>query len=243
MKIIYQQQNQVNGNKFMRKPNLKRKGFTLIELLVVIAIIGILMGMVGPKVFDLLTGSKVKKTQSIFRSWVTQLYQYKEHYKYFPPFLLEEDEGVPIVLSEDESHESFVIALKGMKWDPNAMEWQPLEQGSELRDQNRKAREFHSFSEDEFGSEGYLADSWGGRKINVVVDQDGDGIIKLETAAVDKIVSALKEEYDSEIVDAAKEKISVIREKVGIYVLYDETGETESENAFSWDIAKYLEEE
>ena len=57
------------------------KGFTLIELLVVIAIIGILMGMVGPKVFDLLTGSKVKKTQSIFRSWVTQLYQYKEHYK------------------------------------------------------------------------------------------------------------------------------------------------------------------
>ena len=83
----------------------------------------------------------------------------------------------------------------------------------------------------------------GGRKINVVVDQDGDGIIKLETAAVDKIVSALKEEYDSEIVDAAKEKISVIREKVGIYVLYDGTGETESENAFSWDIAKYLEEE
>ena len=77
----------------------------------------------------------------------------------------------------------------------------------------------------------------------MVVDQDGDGIIKLETAAVDKIVSALKEEYDSEIVDAAKEKISVIREKVGIYVLYDETGETESENAFSWDIAKYLEEE
>ena len=45
---------------------------------------------------------------------------------------MEEDEGVPIVLSEDESHESFVIALKGMKWDPNAMEWQPLEQGSDL---------------------------------------------------------------------------------------------------------------
>ena len=71
----------------MKKKHSKLRGFTLIELLVVIAVIGILMGMVGPRVFDLLTSSKVKKSQSIFRSWVTQLYQYKEYYKYFPPFL------------------------------------------------------------------------------------------------------------------------------------------------------------
>ena len=227
----------------MRKKQSKLRGFTLIELLVVIAVIGILMGMVGPKVFDLLTSSKVKKSQSIFRSWVTQLYQYKEFYKYFPPFLLEEDEGVPMLLSEEENHESFIVALKGMKWDPDLSEWQPVEQGSELRGQNRKGREFHSFSEDEFGPNGYLADSWGGTKIRVVVDQDGDGIIKLESAAVDKIIAALKQEYDSDVVDKAKEKLSVIREKVGIYILYDLTGETESENVFSWDVGKYLEEE
>ena len=228
---------------FMRNKQSKLRGFTLIELLVVIAVIGILMGMVGPKVFDLLTSSKVKKSQSIFRSWVTQLYQYKEFYKYFPPFLLEEDEGVPMLLSEEENHESFIVALKGMKWDPDLSEWQPVEQGSELRGQNRKGREFHSFSEDEFGPNGYLADSWGGTKIRVVVDQDGDGIIKLESAAVDKIIAALKQEYDSDVVDKAKEKLSVIREKVGIYILYDLTGETESENVFSWDVGKYLEEE
>jgi prepilin-type N-terminal cleavage/methylation domain-containing protein len=229
--------------RFMRKKQSKLRGFTLIELLVVIAIIGILMGMLGPKVFDLLTSSKVKKSQSIFRSWVTQLYQYKEFYKYFPPFLLEEDEGVAMLLSEKENHESFIVALKGMRWDPDLSEWQPLEQGSEIRGQNRKGREFHSFSEDEFGADGYLADSWGGTKIRVLVDQDGDGIIKLNSATVDEIISALKQEYDPEIVDNAKEKLSVIREKVGIYVLYDETGETESENVFSWDVAKYLEEE
>lgn len=228
---------------FMKNKQSKLRGFTLIELLVVIAVIGILMGMVGPKVFDLLTSSKVKKSQSIFRSWVTQLYQYKEFYKYFPPFLLEEDEGVPMLLSEEENHESFIVALKGMKWDPDLSEWQPVEQGSELRGQNRKGREFHSFSEDEFGPNGYLADSWGGTKIRVVVDQDGDGIIKLESAAVDKIIAALKQEYDSDVVDKAKEKLSVIREKVGIYILYDLTGETESENVFSWDVGKYLEEE
>ena len=227
----------------MNKKIHKPKGFTLIELLVVIAVIGILMGMVGPRVFDLLTSSKVKKSQSIFRSWVTQLYQYKEHYKYFPHFLLEEDEGKPVLLSETDNHDSFIVALKGMQWDPSAQEWISLEQGSELRKQNRKGREFHSFSEDEFGVEGYLADSWGGTKIRVLVDQDGDGLIKLDSSAVDEIVDALKQEYDEEVVDEAKEKISVIREKVGIYVLYDDTGETESENVFSWDILKYLGED
>ncbi len=201
------------------------------------------MGMVGPKVFDLLTSSKVKKSQSIFRSWVTQLYQYKEFYKYFPPFLLEEDEGVPMLLSDSENHESFIIALKGMRWDPDLTEWQPIDQGSELRDQNRKGREFHSFSEDEFGPDGYLADSWAGTQIRVVVDQDGDGLIKLGSSAVDEIISALKQDYNSEVVDNAKDKLSVIREKVGIYVLVDETGETESENVFSWDVGKYLEED
>ena len=228
----------------MKTKHSKLRGFTLIELLVVIAVIGILMGMVGPRVFDLLTSSKVKKSQSIFRSWVTQLYQYKEYYKYFPPFLLEEDEGKPIVLSENEEfHDSFIIALKGMQWNPNGQEWLALDQGSDLRKQNRKGREFHSFSEDEFGVDGYLADSWGGTKIRVVVDQDGDGLIKLDSSAVDEIVTALKQEYDEDLVEDAKDKISVIREKVGIYVLYDDSGETESENVFSWDILKYLGEE
>ena len=227
----------------MNNKKSKTNGFTLIELLVVIAVIGILMGMVGPKVFDLLTSSKVKKSQSIFRSWVTQIHQYKEFYKYFPPFLLQDEEGVPVILSEDENHEKFIIALKGMNWLPDTSEWQPVEQGSELRNENRKGREFHSFSEDEFGQDGYIADSWGGTKIRILVDQDGDGIIKLDSAALDEIISALKQEHDSETVDNAKEKISVIREKVAIYVLFDESGETESENVFSWDISKYLEEE
>ena len=76
-----------------------------------------------------------------------------------------------------------------------------------------------------------------------MVDQDGDGLIKLDSSAVDEIVTALKQEYDEDLVEDAKDKISVIREKVGIYVLYDDSGETESENVFSWDILKYLGEE
>ena len=75
----------------------KNSGFTLIELLVVISIIGILMGIVGPKVFDLLSSSKATKTQAVFRSWVTQLYQYQQFYKYFLIFLDDKQEGSPMI--------------------------------------------------------------------------------------------------------------------------------------------------
>ena len=218
--------------------NKNKQGFTLIELLVVIAILGVLMGLIGPKVFDVLSGSKATKTQAVFRAWVTQLYQYKEHYKYFPPFLLQEDEGEPIVLSDDEAHSSFIAALKGMQWDVGSQSWSKLD--DTLLKQNRKSRQFHSFTEDEFGEDGYLADAWGGRNIQVVVDQDGDGLIELSSEVVTQISEALKSEYDAEVVEAATEKFKVIRDKVGIFVLEDKTGETDSETVFSWDIKKFL---
>ena len=215
-----------------------KRGFTLIELLVVIAILGVLMGLLGPKVFDLLSGSKGTKTQAIFRSWVTQIYQYKEHYKYYPPFLLEGEEGEPMLLSNEENHDFFLAALKGRKWDVSAQAWSSLD--GDLVDQNRKAREFHSFSEDEFGDDGYLADAWGGKHIRVLVDHDGDGLIELSSQAVDEIKEALTSDYESDEIEEASEKFKVIRDKVGIYVLEDPSGDSDSGNVFSWDIKKYF---
>ena len=218
--------------------NKNTKGFTLIELLVVIAILGVLMGLIGPKVFDLLSGSKGTKTQAIFKSWVTQLYQYKEYYKYFPPFLLENEEGDPLMLTDDESHAAFIAALKGMHWDVGSQSWSKLD--DDMLRENKKSRQFHSFTEDEFGEDGYLADAWGGRNIQIVVDQNGDGLIELSSEVVNEIKEALKSDYDSEIVEEAAEKFKVIRDKVGIFVLEDKSGEFDSENVFSWDIQKFL---
>ena len=209
-------------------------------MLVVIAILGVLMGLIGPKVFDLLSGSKGTKTQAIFKSWVTQLYQYKEYYKYFPPFLLENEEGDPLLLTDDESHAAFIAALKGMQWDVGSQSWSKLD--DDMLRENKKSRQFHSFTEDEFGEDGYLADAWGGRNIQIVVDQDGDGLIELSSEVVNEIKEALKSDYDSEIVEEAAEKFKVIRDKVGIFVLEDKTGEYDSENVFSWDIQKFLSE-
>ena len=85
-----------------------------------------------------------------------------------------------------------------------------------------------------------MADDWGGRDIHIVVDQDGDGLIELSSEAVNLIKDALKSEFDSEEVEDASEKFKVIRDKVGIFVLEDPTGETDSENVFSWDIRKFI---
>ena len=197
------------------------------------------MGIIGPKVFDLLGGSKATKTQAVFKSWITQLYQYNEHYKYFPPFLLENEEGEAVILSEDDSyHDKFIAALKGRKWNTNSLTWEKLT--GDLLEQNRKSREFHSFGEDEFGEDGFLADAWGGRDIHIVVDRNGDGIIELASATADQVIQALKRENDPELVDQAEEKIKVIRDKVGIFVLNDESGDTDTQNVFSWNIKKYL---
>ena len=82
---------------------------------------------------------------------------------------------------------------------------------------------------------------WGGNpKIRILVDQDGDGLIKLEDKDLDDIISALKVDYDSDVVDAAKDKLRVIRDKVGIFVLFDDTGDWDTQSAFSWDVDKFL---
>ena len=217
----------------------KNSGFTLIELLVVISIIGILMGIVGPKVFDLLSSSKATKTQAVFRSWVTQLYQYQQFYKYFPPFLLDDkQEGESYDLSENQYHDSFIAAMRGMSWNVDSLMWEDLT--DELLEQNPKRREFHAFTEDEFGEDGYLADSWGGRKIRIVVDHDGDGLIRLSEDDLSSIIDSLKTDYDAETLENARDRLAVIRDKVGIFVLFDSSGETESQNVFSWDVTKYL---
>ncbi len=213
------------------------RGFTLIELLIVITIIGILMAIVGTAGFGLLTDAEEQKTKAVFRAWVTQLHQYKETYKHFPPVLLQFEEGKAVELGREfeDNHDKFVAALKGKKWDRNGRNWLPLDN---FRDQNKRQREFHAFTEDEFGEDNYLSDAWGNDRIFVVVDRDGDGLIKLESQTLNEITTALKREYDAHIVDEAMDEIEVVHESVGVYVLND-GGDTQ--NVFSWDILKYLE--
>jgi prepilin-type N-terminal cleavage/methylation domain-containing protein len=215
------------------KSKNNNNGFTLIELLVVISILGILMGIVGPKVIDLLSGSEKTKVQTIVRGWVTQLHQYKSHYGYFPPFLLTGEEGIAVELGDEGNLKNFLISLKGKALNDDGT-WEPIESGNE---QNRKAKEFHSFSGDEFDSEGKLI---GANNIGILVDQNGDGLIELDPSLSNDILQSLTIDYSaSEIQAVDVEKFGRIREKVAIFLLQDD--DLDVQNVYSWNVEKFFE--
>jgi general secretion pathway protein G len=49
------------------------QGFTLVEMLVVIAIIGLIMGLIGPRVLNYLSESKVKAAKIQMQSFASAL--------------------------------------------------------------------------------------------------------------------------------------------------------------------------
>lgn len=51
----------------------RQAGFTLVEMLVVITIIGLIMGLIGPRVLNYLSESKVKAARIQLQSFVTAL--------------------------------------------------------------------------------------------------------------------------------------------------------------------------
>jgi len=52
-----------------RRPNVSQQGFTLVEMLVVITIIGLIMGLIGPRVLNYLNESKVKAARIQLQSF------------------------------------------------------------------------------------------------------------------------------------------------------------------------------
>ena len=54
-------------------PRANQAGFTLVEMLVVIAIIGLIMGLIGPRVLNYLSESKVKAARIQLQSFQSAL--------------------------------------------------------------------------------------------------------------------------------------------------------------------------
>ena len=56
-----------------RSPRESERGFTLVEMLVVITIIGLIMGLIGPRVLNYLSESKVKAAKIQMQSFASAL--------------------------------------------------------------------------------------------------------------------------------------------------------------------------
>src|SRR6201992_1189297 len=56
-----------------REPNVGEQGFTLVEMLVVITIIVLIMGLIGPRVLNYLSESKVKAAKIQLQSFASAL--------------------------------------------------------------------------------------------------------------------------------------------------------------------------
>ena len=56
-----------------RRRNIGQQGFTLVEMLVVITIIGLIMGLIGPRVLNYLSESKVKAAKIQMQSFASAL--------------------------------------------------------------------------------------------------------------------------------------------------------------------------
>ena len=212
----------------------KKNAFTLIELLVVISIFGILMGLVISQLGGVLGTSEKTKMQSIMRTWVIKLKQYKMHYGYYPPFLYESGEGVATMLNDPQDNQNrFLFSLKGKEKSDTG--WSD---GNSFEDENRDFKEFHSFSDDEFDEEGNLIAY---ESIGILLDHDRDGAIIMDNSLVDEIFSSLSLEYDNsqmENLESLRDNFSLINEDIAIFILSDET--TNLSNLFSWNIEKYL---
>jgi len=61
------------NNKRERRQNVGEAGFTLVEMLVVITIIGLIMGLIGPRVLNYLNESKVKAAKIQLQSFSSAL--------------------------------------------------------------------------------------------------------------------------------------------------------------------------
>jgi prepilin-type N-terminal cleavage/methylation domain-containing protein len=154
------------------------RAFTLIELLAVMAVIGLLAAILVPTVGAARTAALKAKTRVQFAQWAAAMEQFRQEYGYYP------EVGTDGKLATAADMLSFVRTLGGRNPDGSA-----VAAAADLNG-NTKRITFYAFTEadlfdpdqvaggaDYSGNE-LLRDAFGNTEIGVLVDRNGDGLIK-----------------------------------------------------------------
>ena len=152
--------------------------FTLIELLAVMAVIGVLAALLVPTIGGARTATLNAKTRVQFAQWATAMEQFRQEYGYFP----EVGTGGKLATAADTL--KFVRTLGGRNLDGSA-----VAVAADLNG-NAKRITFYVFTGADFidpdrvaggpdfnGNE-LLCDAFGNTEIGVLVDRNGDGMVK-----------------------------------------------------------------
>ena len=136
--------------------SLRRRstGFTLIEILVVLVILGLLAGLVGPRLFGKVDSSKVKTAETQVKMLTTALQTFRLDVGRFPTT----DEGLAALSKRPEG--SDVPAWAGPYLD-EALPLDPWGHAYEYRDEPASGQDFTLYSlgaDGESGGEGLNAD-------------------------------------------------------------------------------------
>lgn len=168
-----------------RRPLVRfARGFTLIELLTVIAVIGVLIGISVPAVNAVRNSAKVSQSRTQFNQYIAALESYYVEYQYYPTFTIGTEPIGPGDHQTAINHppvrsELFSFSLTGRFLNPAL----PAAQANIIRNLGYNPRElrFYQFGDREIdatGSSPRIIDAFGNSDLFVVIDTDGDGLLR-----------------------------------------------------------------
>ena len=161
----------------MNSEKRKNNAFTLIELLTVIAVIAILSSILIPTASSVIRQSRIASYKATLWQYITAIEQFKAEYNYYPQVYVDDvNDNGRIGFSTISNSQKFVETLSGRAHNTG----NPIEEGG-----NYRKIQFYSFSEKEFvdnGNGNYssnrLSDPFNNTNINIMIDVNGDGIIR-----------------------------------------------------------------